>query len=102
MPDSPLEVIETYYHAVPRSVARAENIGPFTLFVNSGSGWPYYARPSLGAHQFSVAEVQNVRARQHELKIPPRRARAVSWPIERTFQEDFRRCRISARGLQLH
>jgi ribosomal protein S18 acetylase RimI-like enzyme len=65
-----LAEIETYYDAVPRTVARAEPIGPFTLFVNPGPGWPYYARPSLGAASFSSHDVQRVRARQRELGIP--------------------------------
>jgi ribosomal protein S18 acetylase RimI-like enzyme len=65
-----LAEIETYYDAVPRTVARAEPIGPFTLFVNSGPGWPYYARPSLGAASFGIGDVQRVRARQRELGVP--------------------------------
>jgi ribosomal protein S18 acetylase RimI-like enzyme len=65
-----LAPIETYYDGVPRSVARAEGIGPFTLFVNPGPGWPYYARPSLGAAGFSIEDVQRVRARQRELGVP--------------------------------
>jgi predicted GNAT family acetyltransferase len=65
-----LAEIETYYDAVPRTVARAESIGPFTLFVNAGPGWPYYARPSLGAASFSVEDVQRVCARQRELGVP--------------------------------
>jgi ribosomal protein S18 acetylase RimI-like enzyme len=62
--------IETYYDGVPRSVARVERIGPFSLFVNPGPGWPYYARPSLGAANFSIDDVQRVRARQRELGAP--------------------------------
>ena len=65
-----LTEIETYYDAVPRSAANAEEIGPFTLFVNSGPGWSYYARPSLGAERFGEPEVQRVRARQRHLGIP--------------------------------
>jgi ribosomal protein S18 acetylase RimI-like enzyme len=65
-----LHEIEAYYDAVPRGVARAEGIGPFTLFVNPGPGWPYYARPSLGATSFSVEDVERVRMRQRELGIP--------------------------------
>ncbi|MBE2317124.1 GNAT family N-acetyltransferase [Solirubrobacter sp. CPCC 204708] len=65
-----LERIEAYYDAVPRSAARAEEIGPFTLFVPTGA-WPYYARPRLGLeHAFTGAEVEAVRARQRELGVP--------------------------------
>ncbi len=42
-----VNAIEHYYDAVPRSAARVEEIGPFTLFVGTGA-WPYYARPRLG------------------------------------------------------
>jgi ribosomal protein S18 acetylase RimI-like enzyme len=77
---APLQVIETYYDAVPRSLARAERIGPFTLFVNAGPGWPYYARPSLGASSFTVEDVQHVRARQRELHVPE----SFEWVAETT------------------
>ena len=52
--------LEGYYDAVPRSAARVEEIGPFTLFVGPGA-WPYYARPRLD--RFTVADVEAVRAR---------------------------------------
>jgi N-acetylglutamate synthase-like GNAT family acetyltransferase len=68
--DPRLERIEAYYDAVPRSAARAEHVGPFTLFVRSAPGWPYYARPSLGATSFTPDDVQRVRHRQRELSIP--------------------------------
>jgi ribosomal protein S18 acetylase RimI-like enzyme len=65
-----LDRIERYYDAVPRSGARAEQIGPFTIFVSHG-GWPYYARPTLGLQAtFDLAAVDRVRARQRELGIP--------------------------------
>ncbi len=68
--DELLTRIERYYDAVPRSAARAETIGPFTLFVST-VGWPYYARPSLGAAgPFSTADVDRVRERQRELGVP--------------------------------
>ena len=34
--------LERYLDAAPRSAARAEPVGPFTLFVGTGP-WPYYA-----------------------------------------------------------
>jgi ribosomal protein S18 acetylase RimI-like enzyme len=65
-----LAVIERYYDAVPRTAARAETLGPFTLFVTEGPGWPYYARPSLGAAAFTDADVTRVRERQRQLGVP--------------------------------
>jgi ribosomal protein S18 acetylase RimI-like enzyme len=65
-----LDEIEAYYDGVPRSAARTESIGPFTLFVNRGPGWPYYARPTLGATEFTPEDVARVRRRQQELRIP--------------------------------
>lgn len=73
-------VIERYYDAVPRSAARVEEIGPFTVFVATGA-WPYYARPRLGlAHEFRVEEIEAVRARQRELGVPE----AFEWVDETT------------------
>jgi predicted GNAT family acetyltransferase len=75
-----LKRIEAYYDAVPRSAARVEEIGPFTLFVGTGA-WPYYARPRLGVEQaFSADEVEAVRARQRELGVPE----AFEWVHETT------------------
>lgn len=72
--------IETYYDAVPRSAARTEEIGPFTLFVSTGA-WPYYARPRLGLeHAFTVADIEAVRVRQRELGVPE----AFEWVDETT------------------
>ena len=73
-------MIERYYDAVPRSAARVEEIGPFTLFVGTGA-WPYYARPRLGlTHDFTVAEIAAVRERQRELGVPE----AFEWVDETT------------------
>jgi ribosomal protein S18 acetylase RimI-like enzyme len=77
---APLQVIEFYYDAVPRSFARAERIGPFTLFVNPGPGWAYYARPSLGSSSFSAEDVQRVRERQRVLHVPE----SFEWVAETT------------------
>jgi ribosomal protein S18 acetylase RimI-like enzyme len=66
-----LDRIERYYDAVPRSSARVEDFGPLSLFLQSGAGWPYYARPAFGfTGQVTVADVDRVRARQRELGIP--------------------------------
>lgn len=65
-----LHTIEAYYDAVPRADAVVEQLGPFTLFVKSGPGWPYYARPSLGATQFTLEDVQRVLSVQHAFQVP--------------------------------
>jgi GNAT superfamily N-acetyltransferase len=66
-----LERIETYYDTVPRSTAEVEDIGPFTLFVAAGGGFPFYARPRLGHPEVAtVADVDGVRARQRALGVP--------------------------------
>lgn len=62
--------IDAYLDAIARSDARAEPIGPFTLFVREGPGWPFYGRPSPGATSFTPNAVRAVRARQQELEIP--------------------------------
>jgi ribosomal protein S18 acetylase RimI-like enzyme len=62
-------LLDSYYDAAPRSAARTEEIGPFTLFVGEGP-WPYYARPRLGVSEFAAADIEAVRARQRELGVP--------------------------------
>lgn len=77
---APLDRIERYCDAVPRTGARPEDIGPFTLFV-AYSGWPHYARPRLGVNgPFTVADVADVRARQRQLSVPE----AFEWVSEVT------------------
>lgn len=62
--------LERYLDAAPRSAARAEPVGPFTLFVGTGP-WPYYARPELGGgHRFAPEDVRRVLRRQRELGQP--------------------------------
>jgi GNAT superfamily N-acetyltransferase len=65
-----LRRIDAYLDAVPRSVARVEEVGPFTLFVNEGRGWRYYARPRPGETSFTASEVAEVRSRQRDLLQP--------------------------------
>ncbi len=66
-----IELIDAFCDAVPRSRARAEEHGPLVLFVPTGPGWPYYARPRLGSRApITTAHVRAVRARQRELVIP--------------------------------
>ena len=75
-----LERLERYYDTVPRAGARAEEIGPFTLFVSTMT-FPFYARPRLGlAAPILPAAVGAVRARQRELGVPE----AFEWVVETT------------------
>jgi GNAT superfamily N-acetyltransferase len=75
-----LPELERYYDAVPRSAARVEEVGPFTLFVGTGA-WPYYARPRLGlSHEFTADEVTAVLARKRELG----QAESIEWVHETT------------------
>ncbi len=79
MPDSLLPRLERYYDAAPRTRARVEEVGPFTLFI-AATGHPYYARPRLGAARFAAADVRRVLARQRELGVP----QALEWVAENT------------------
>lgn len=65
-----LDRLDAYLDAVPRPSTRVEEIGPFTLFVNEGSGWPYYARPRRGVRTAEPGEVDVLRRRQRELGVP--------------------------------
>ena len=66
-----IERIDEFCDAVPRRRARADEYGPLVLFVPSGPGWPYYARPRRGSRApVTAADVRAVRARQRELIIP--------------------------------
>ena len=62
--------LERFYDAVPRDAAVAEDIGEFVLFVRQGEGWPYYARPRLGADTPSAADITAVRRRQRDGGAP--------------------------------
>jgi ribosomal protein S18 acetylase RimI-like enzyme len=74
------EQIERYYDTVPRSFARPQEIGPFTLFV-AARGFPYYARPTLGGPAtFTAADLAAVLERQDELGLP----RSFEWVHETT------------------
>ena len=70
-----LQRIEAFYDAVPRAGARAERVGPLTLFVREGVGWPYYARPGRQAGPITADDVAAVRRRQVELGVP----QALEW-----------------------
>lgn len=75
--------IEAYLDAVPRTSAHAEPIGPFSLFV-AEVGWPFYARPRLGADPGEVAitasDVNAVVERQVTLGMEP----SLEWVAEIT------------------
>jgi ribosomal protein S18 acetylase RimI-like enzyme len=75
---SSLDAIDRYLDAVPRSSARVETIGPFTLFVGTAHGWRYYARPTPGAEPGTPDDVRAVRRRQRELEQPE----AFEWIVE--------------------
>ncbi|MGI5336932.1 GNAT family N-acetyltransferase [Streptomyces sp. CA-181903] len=93
----PLNRLETYYDAVPRAGARAEDFGPLTLFVREGSGgWPYYARPALaGPTAVTAADVDRVRARQRALGVPE----SFEWVAETT---PALRAAVEQSGLVVH
>jgi ribosomal protein S18 acetylase RimI-like enzyme len=66
-----IERIDAFCDAVPRRRARADDHGPLVLFVPTGPGWPYYARPRRGPRPpVTAADIRVVRARQRELIIP--------------------------------
>jgi ribosomal protein S18 acetylase RimI-like enzyme len=66
-----IERIDAFCEAVPRRRARADEYGPLVLFVPTGTGWPYYARPRHGPRApVTAADIRAVRARQRELIIP--------------------------------
>ncbi|MDT5042541.1 MAG: hypothetical protein QOE51_3526 [Actinoplanes sp.] len=72
--------LERFYDAVPRDAAVTEDIGGFVLFIRDGAGWPYYARPRIGAATPSAADVTAVRQRQRDLGVPE----AFEWVHETT------------------
>ena len=60
-----------------------------------GSGWSYYARPALGATEFSADDVERVRARQRELDVPE----SFEWVAETSPRL---RAAVEAGGLHVH
>jgi ribosomal protein S18 acetylase RimI-like enzyme len=73
--------LERFYDAVPRDGAHTEIFGGLVLFVRNGAGWPFYARPRLGAAEPpSAADITAARARQRELGAPE----AFEWVHETT------------------
>jgi ribosomal protein S18 acetylase RimI-like enzyme len=62
--------LERFYDALPRPWSRTEQIGALDLFVRTGEGWPYYARPRIGSHTPSAADITETRFRQREIGAP--------------------------------
>ena len=63
--------LEWFYDALPRTSARAEDIGGLVLFVREGAGWPFYARPRPDVDGTpSAADITAARARQRDLGVP--------------------------------
>lgn len=76
-----LAQLERYYDTAPRAMCETEEVGPFTLFVRRGNGFPYYARPRLGlTEEVTADDVTTVVTRQRELDVP----RAVEWVHDTT------------------
>jgi ribosomal protein S18 acetylase RimI-like enzyme len=73
-----LRRIDAYLDAAPRTGATGEPVGPFTLFVNGGGGWRYYARPTPGARPVTPEDVVAVRERQRALGQPE----AIEWVLD--------------------
>jgi GNAT superfamily N-acetyltransferase len=79
--EGPLCTLERFYDAIARRHARAEELGAFVSFVRTGTGQPYYARPTLAASLcITAADIASVRARQRELGEPE----AFEWVHETT------------------
>jgi ribosomal protein S18 acetylase RimI-like enzyme len=67
----PLDRIDAYLDAVPRTSADAVSVGAFTLFVPRDSPWPYYARPARARAADPTAEdVVAVRSEQRRRALP--------------------------------
>lgn len=88
--------LERFYDAVSRPVARAEDIGPLTLFVREGTGWPLCARPALKpTGPVSADDVDRVRERQRALGLPE----SFEWVAETT---PTLRAAVERSGLMVH
>ncbi|WBB80059.1 GNAT family N-acetyltransferase [Micromonospora sp. WMMD882] len=81
VPAETFDRLERFYDAVPRDAAHPEAYGALVLFVRDGAGWPFYARPRRDADRPpSLADINDVRARQRELGLPE----AFEWVHETT------------------
>lgn len=80
---------------MPLSAATPEAVGKFTLFRPLGP-WLFYARPRLGLDQpIDRADVDELRARQRELKLPEN----IEWVVQTTSSLSSA---ARASGLQVH
>jgi len=70
-----LDRIDRFCDAVPRRWAEAVDDGPLRLFVRSGPGWPFYARPVPGGGPVRAEDVVRMRTRQRALRVPE----SVEW-----------------------
>jgi ribosomal protein S18 acetylase RimI-like enzyme len=80
MPLDLLARLESFYDAVPRVDARVERHGELVLFVQEGTGFPFYARPVHPGGAPTAADLAAVRERQLELSVP----QAFEWVHETT------------------
>jgi ribosomal protein S18 acetylase RimI-like enzyme len=72
--------LERYYDGAPRSGATVETVGPFTLFVSTGS-FPFYGRPRLGlTTAVDPVDVERLLDRQRAQGQPE----AIEWVVETT------------------
>jgi ribosomal protein S18 acetylase RimI-like enzyme len=93
-----IERIDAFCDAVPRRRAAADEFGPLVLFVSTGPGWPYYARPRRGPRPpVTAADIRAVRARQRELIIPE----SFEW-IEQVAPEMAAAASEAGLGVQTH
>ena len=71
MTEDALSRIDHYLDRVPRSAARTEEVGPFTLFVGQPHGWQYYGRPRFALDEaITRRDVEGLLERQRELEVP--------------------------------
>jgi ribosomal protein S18 acetylase RimI-like enzyme len=80
LPD--LAAIERYYDSVPRPMADAVEVGPFTLFLpHPTTDWQFYARPRLRlSEDINESDIHTLLAKQLELGRP----RNLEWVDETT------------------
>ncbi len=67
--------IDGFCDEVPRQWASVEDVGSLRLFVRTGPGWPFYARPVPGGGPVRVEDVLRMRERQRALRVPE----SVEW-----------------------
>lgn len=83
LPDPVLTRVDTFCDAAARDGARAEEVGPFTLYVATDpAARPLHARPrpgtALAAGSVRPEDLHRLLSRQHELGVP----RALEWTAQ--------------------